>query len=192
MLQISFDRLIASHWEAVEMDCLTFEKKGNGIDLQLTTKKSIYIESVRNIKVFDSIDMEATERKWKEGTAGLRKPSGLFHRSEQNYLTKIGVDDGKISDVKYDPNILTCSFCGSKVDRIRATFGLGRIEVGKEYQKTSDPTYYTLVTHVGVKKVIACPSCCLEVKPIMHKVLGADGKEHLEIKAQNCTTYSGG
>lgn len=98
------------------------------------------------------------EAKWQSG-----------YDPDQERVTLEDVDLGP-SEPK-DPSKFTCSFCKCPVDQINATHGKGRLNKvdRSEVLEIDGKRVLRERTVYFVPKIVACPACCLKIKPHLDK-----------------------
>jgi hypothetical protein len=80
---------------------------------------------------------------------------------------------------------LLCTFCGIEVDQTRATYGVGRNTMTVHpsqviYNQKGEQLSYLDKVKVSGQEVVACPKCCLNIKPSYSRCPSCRGKSELE------------
>lgn len=129
-------------------------------------------------------EVKALDKKWKEGKEGTRNKV-IFDLSHPNSPAKEWFPEDQSS--KQDQNKLYCSFCRSEVSSSRATFGRGPIRFTDKFETISvDPRVVKKTTIVTSDKLVACPNCCLKIKP---KIEESCSTCYCKEKDCKCETY---
>lgn len=109
------------------------------------------------------------------GLDGMRapiKPEKI--KIVEQYVDPLPVPNVDLGPFEPDPpeGITRCSFCGDQVDETLATRGAGKPQKSIKTEIVRIDGVEVIVEEVKhfAKKVVACPNCCLMVKPITQKV----------------------
>ena len=108
-------------------------------------------------------DWTKLDKKWSEGVEG-NKSERVFDLSNPNSLAKDWFPADQSIPVPSDK--VFCSFCQNEIKHTNPTYGRGPIRFIEKFETLSvDPRVVQTSLIVTSDKLVACPNCCLKIKP---------------------------
>jgi len=115
------------------------------------------------IKVVREKDYKPLDKKWKSKTLG-GNGKRTFDLSNPNSPAKDWFPQDQSVHVPSDK--VFCSFCRDEISNSNATHGRGPTRFADKFETISvDPRVVKHTTIVTSDKLVACPKCCLKIKP---------------------------
>lgn len=94
----------------------------------------------------------------------VRRSAAVVHRWDSKELEELGL--APLPPLT-QPNALRCSFCREAIDEGRATYGKARMSYRRKLLAAyEEPPEFEDEVWARNDKVVACPNCCLKLRPI--------------------------